>query len=101
MVCDKHAKEEFILSTTGRTTTTVYDRGRQPRPPWHCDANREDHMTELDHEVVKGLCDRMNTIYEIYKKNHVLTSEASYLFIFLEFEFFAPKLNVESLKISY
>ena len=25
-------------------------------------------MTELDHEVVKGLCDRMNTIYEIYKK---------------------------------
>ena len=68
MVCDKHAKEEFILSTTGRTTTTVYDRGRQPRPPWHCDANREDHMTELDHEVVKGLCDRMNTIYEIYKK---------------------------------
>ena len=69
MVCDKHAKEEFILSTTGRTTTTVYDRGRQPRPPWHCDANREDHMTELDHEVVKGLCDRMNTIHGIYKKS--------------------------------
>ena len=46
MVCDKHAKEEFILSTV-----------RQPRPPWHCDANREDHMTtELDHE--EGLCDR-------------------------------------------
>ena len=45
MACDKHAKEEFILSTV-----------RQPRPPWHCDANREDHMTELDHEVVKGLC---------------------------------------------
>ena len=78
MVCDKHAKEEFILSTTGRTTT-VYDRGRQPRPPWHCDANREDHMTELDHEVVKGLCDRMNTIYEIYKKKDIVTSEASYL----------------------
>ena len=38
-------------------------------------------MTELDHEVVKGLCDRMNTIYEIYKKRKkdIVTSEASYL----------------------
>ena len=68
MVYDKHAKEEFILSTTGRTTTTVYDRGRQPRPPWHCDANREDHMTELDHEVVKRLCDHNATTVEIYKQ---------------------------------
>ena len=32
---------------------TLQSACRQPRPPWHCDANREDHMTELDHEVVK------------------------------------------------
>ena len=58
MVCDKHAKEEFILSTV-----------RQPRPPWHCDANREDHMTELDHEALKGLCCKvvgLITIHEIF-----------------------------------
>ena len=56
MVCDKHAKEEFILSTV-----------RQPRPPWHCDANREDHMTtELDHE--EGLCDRRWVLESDQKK---------------------------------
>ena len=85
MACDKHAKEEFILSTV-----------RQPRPPWHCDANREDHMTELDHEVVKGLCDHnATTTVEIYKQVHSLAHAT------IIKEFFKKTTTLQAMYVMY